>query len=166
MVSTGSMDWVVIPYSASFWDQAFRCPRLGVDDDMGAVAVQAGLGDAFQLGQPLDRIQQGSGCQVPGGALQIGRFERQGSIVRQQLAPVHKANPVAVLGFIHVMSGDENGRPLRGELVNQVPELTPRHRVDAAGRLIQEQERRLVDQGAAQRQALAPPAGKVCDRRH
>ena len=52
------------------------------------------------------------------------------------------------------MGADEDRRPFLREIVDQIPESTPRHRIHARGRLVQEEDRRPVDHGAAQRQTL------------
>ena len=49
--------------------------------------------------------------------------------------------------------------------VDQPPELPPRQRVDAAGRLVEEQDRRLVQDRAAEREPLAPAAGEIARQR-
>jgi hypothetical protein len=67
------------------------------------------------------------------------------------------APAVAVFGFVHVVGADEDGvagadRPrIRSQ-------NTPRDGVDARGRLVQKQDRRIVQDGAAQRQPLLPAA--------
>ena len=50
--------------------------------------------------------------------------------------------------------------PRVGELADHLPEVAPRRRIDARGRLVEEEDRRLVQHGAAERQALAPAAGE------
>ena len=88
-------------------------------------------------------------------------FKAGRRIESQQLAAVHEGHPVAVLGFIHVMGGDEDRRALSRQFVDQVPELAAGHRVHAAGRLVEEQQLRPVEDGAAERQALPPAAGQL-----
>ena len=44
--------------------------------------------------------------------------------------------------------------------VDLVPELAAAHRVDARGRLVEEEQRRLVDRRARERDALLPAAGE------
>ena len=50
--------------------------------------------------------------------------------------------------------------PSRGDAMDLIPELAPAHRIDARGRLVEEQQRRLVDRRAGQRDALLPAAGE------
>ena len=77
---------------------------------------------------------------------------------RDHPAAVHQRDAMAVLGFVHVVRGDEDGVAGLGKLVNQLPETAARDRIDAAGGLVQKQNRRLVQNRAAQRQALFPAA--------
>ena len=67
---------------------------------------------------------------------------------------------VAALGLVHVVGGDEHGQPVGGELVDLVPELAPRLRVDAGGRLVEKQELRLVHDAGGEREPLLPAAGE------
>ena len=48
--------------------------------------------------------------------------------------------------------------PSRGELEQQVPQLAARDRVDAGGRLVEEDHARLVHQRGAEREPLLPAA--------
>ena len=55
--------------------------------------------------------------------------------------------------------------PARDEVVDQPPELPARQRIDAAGRLVEEDDRRLVEDGAAEREPLPPAARQVAGQR-
>ena len=67
---------------------------------------------------------------------------------------------MAVLGFVHVMRADEDGVAGGGKLVDQIPEGAARDGVDAGGGLVQKQNGRFMQDGAAQRQPLLPAAGE------
>ena len=68
-------------------------------------------------------------------------------------------DPVAALGLVHVVGADQHGHArFGGEPVDLVPELAPRLRVDACGRLVQQQQLGLVQDGRGQRQPLLPAA--------
>ncbi|OHB78010.1 MAG: hypothetical protein A2W31_17890 [Planctomycetes bacterium RBG_16_64_10] len=60
--------------------------------------------------------------------------------------------------LVHVVSGDEQRHAPAGQFKQQIPQLPPRHRVDAGGRFVQEHDFRLMDQCAGQGQALLPAA--------
>ena len=67
---------------------------------------------------------------------------------------------VAALGLVHVVGRDQHGQAAGGELVDLVPELAPRLGIDAGGRLVEEQELRLVHDAGGERQPLLPAAGQ------
>src|ERR1035438_8558353 len=84
-------------------------------------------------------------------ALQLGRAARG-----DQLPVENEGEAITLLGLVHVVRRDEDRHPARGrELVNQVPEEAPALRVDAAGRLVEEEELWLVEEGRRERDALA-----------
>ena len=85
-------------------------------------------------------------------------------IVRRALGderPVEdEGQAVALLGLVHVVRRHEHRHaPLRGELVDQVPEEPPAAGVDAARRLVEEEQLRLVQERGGERHAL-PLAGR------
>src|ERR1700689_5594925 len=82
-----------------------------------------------------------------------------GSSERDDLATIHKRQPMAIFGFIHIVRADEDGVSGGGKLVNQIPKCAPSDRVDAGSRLVEEKDRRLMQNGASQREPLLPAAG-------
>ena len=68
---------------------------------------------------------------------------------------------MAALGFVHVMRGDEKGEPLGGELMDLFPKIAPRLRIDARGRLVEQEQLRLVNEAGGEREPLFPAAGKL-----
>ena len=87
--------------------------------------------------------------------LQLG-----GRAERDHLAAIHQREAVAILGFVHVVGADEDGVAGGGKLIDQIPEGAAGDGVDAGGGFVQEQNGRLMQDGAAQRQALLPAAGE------
>ena len=73
----------------------------------------------------------------------------------QHLAGVHQRDAVAALGLVHEVRGDED-RDLvaAGQLDQVLPEAVAGHRIDARGRLVEDQQVGLVDQRHGQLQAL------------
>ena len=67
--------------------------------------------------------------------------------------------------FRSVVRGHEHGDTLVREAIDQLPELAARDRVDAACRLVEEEDPRLVEDRAAQREPLPPPAREVARER-
>src|SRR5579871_2233384 len=81
--------------------------------------------------------------------------------VGDQLAVVDVGDMAATLGFVHVMSRDKKGDALRGEFEEKIPQLTARDGIDASGRLIEEEQFRFMEHGAAECEALLPSAGEL-----
>ena len=74
---------------------------------------------------------------------------------------VHEREAPALRGLLHVVRGDEQRHALAGEVVEQVPEVAARHRVDAARGFVEEEQLGLVDGGGAEREALLPADRQV-----
>ena len=72
----------------------------------------------------------------------------------QDAALAHQRDARAALGFVEVGRGHDDRDALRQELGEQAPEFAARHRVDAGGRLVEQDDLRLVDQRARQRELL------------
>ena len=82
------------------------------------------------------------------------RLQGLGRVEGDHLAPVDERHPVAVLGLVHEVGGDHHGHAAGHDRVDEPPELAPRQRIDARGRLVEEQHRRVVHDGAGERQPL------------
>ena len=122
------------------------------DDDLGMAAF-------FLGGQQGDE----GGLQVLRAGL---RQQRGGGAGGQHLACVHGHQPVEALGFVHVGGGDQHAHAGAGgaDAGDQVPELGAGQRIDAGGRLVQDEQVGVVDQGAAQAQLLLHAAGELARR--
>ncbi len=83
------------------------------------------------------------------------------SVDGEQAALVQQAHPRGPLGLVQVGGRDHDGHALLEELVEDAPEVAPRHRVDAVGRLVEEEHSRRVDQGAGQAELLLHAAREV-----
>src|SRR5450830_825326 len=95
-------------------------------------------------------------------AFQLGRAPRG-----DEPAVEDEGEAVALLGLVHGVRRDEDRHPARGrELVDEVPEEAPPPRVHATGRLVEEEELRLVEQGRRERDAsaLTRSARRECER--
>ena len=93
--------------------------------------------------------------QIRGG---LGRNQLRRRAGRQHASGMHQRNAVAALGLIHEMGGDEDGHAAIARQVDeQFPEPVARQRIDARGRLVENEHPRLVHHGDRQRQALANP---------
>ena len=82
------------------------------------------------------------------------------------LAVVHRHQPVEALRLVHIGGGDRHAR-LRAtgaDGVDEVPELAARQQVDAGGRLVEDQQIRIVDQRTAKAELLLHAAGELAGR--
>jgi len=66
-----------------------------------------------------------------------------------EASSVDEAQAVAVFRFVHVMGGHEHRGSLRGQGENQVPEFPTGDGIHTAGGFVQEEDLRVVKDGAA-----------------
>ena len=78
--------------------------------------------------------------------------------MRQQLAIGDVGDLVTALGLVHVVGRDQHGQPIGRERVDLAPELAPRLRIDAGGRLVEQQQLRVRQGAGAEREPLLPAA--------
>ena len=83
----------------------------------------------------------------------------------EQVAVAHEQQVAAVIGLVHDMAGDEQGRSAPGELVELFPQVDPQHGVKADGGFVEHQQIRVRHQRAGQRHSRALTAGKVAAQR-
>ena len=82
------------------------------------------------------------------------------------LAVVHDRHPVAQPGrLLHVVGGEQHRAAAGLEALDQLPDLEARLRVEAGGRLVEEEQLRVGHQGAGQGQALPLAARELADPR-
>ena len=94
-----------------------------------------------------------------GGSGHLGAQARR-LVARQDAALVQQRDAAAPLGLVQVGRGHQDRDAARQELRQQLPELAPRHRIDAGRRLVEQDQLGLVDQRAGQRQLLLHAAGQ------
>ena len=82
------------------------------------------------------------------------------SALGQELSIGDIGEAMAALRLVHVVRADEHRDALGGERVELVPELAPRLRVHACGRLVEQQQLGVVQQAGGEREPLLPPAGE------
>ena len=68
-----------------------------------------------------------------------------GSSSLMEFSQVHQCHAMAAFGLIEIGSGNDDGQSFRGKMSERIPELAPRDRIDARGRLVEEQDARLRD---------------------
>src|SRR6266436_9219407 len=135
------------------------------DECMDGLAEDGGTADAGNLARETERARDfrrsdfNAQCAL---RLNVGELaERIGRAVGNELAVINIGYVAAALGFVHVVSGDEEGDAMTGKLEQEIPELAARDRIDARGGLVEKEERRLVQHGAAESEALLPATGKL-----
>ena len=72
----------------------------------------------------------------------------------QELSLVDEADLRAALGLVEVGRGDEDRHPFAQEVVEDPPQVPARHGIDAARRLVEEEDLRRVDERAGEAQLL------------
>ena len=84
----------------------------------------------------------------------------------QDLARIHRHQPIEPLGFLHIGGRHDHAHAgtARTDAVDQFPELAARERIDAGGRLIQNEQIRIVNERAAQAEFLAHAARQLLRR--
>ena len=118
--------------------------------------------DAHPPGIPAAPQQVGRLLVVPGRYLKLeqlaglGRLHGGGGALDHAAAGDQETEPVALLRLLQVVGGHQDGGAGTGEIVDQPPELAPRHRVDAGGGLIEEQHLRIVQHRRAEGHPLLP----------
>ena len=72
--------------------------------------------------------------------------------------------PVAeVRRLVHVVGGEEHRAAAAPEVVDDLPDLEARLRVEAGGGLVEEEQLGVADEGAGERQPLLLAAGELLD---
>jgi hypothetical protein len=103
--------------------------------------------------------------------VQEGRFdgvgpgpfaEGFGGVVGEDPAFAHQEEPVAALGFVHDVGGDQEGRAaFLGDGVEEVPQVPAQNRVEADGRFVEDEEFGGAEEGDGQGDAAALAAREV-----
>jgi len=75
-----------------------------------------------------------------------------GHALFQNPSLMHEGDPRAARSLVHIGSGDENSHAFANERGNQVPEFPTTYRINAVGRLVENQHLWLMQQGAGQRE--------------
>ena len=108
---------------------------------------------------PSSRRWRGS---RPACALEGGR-----RVAIEQRPSWRSAEPIAALGLVEIGGGDDDGDAFLAQVVEDAPEVAARDRIDAGGRLVEQQHLRRVDQRAGEarvsascRRTTARPGGR------
>lgn len=86
-------------------------------------------------------------------------------LARQQRAVVDDRDAIAHrLGLLHRMGGQQNAPALLSDVLDPTPELATRLRVETSRRLVQQQQRRIVDDRDVEREALLLATRQLLER--
>ncbi len=99
------------------------------------------------------------------------RLQTRRRVAIEHSAVAQEAEPGAALGLVEIGGGDDDGDPLAAQAVENAPEVAPRHRIDAGGRLVEQQHLRRVDERAGEPELLFHAARQLAraplaERRH
>src|ERR1039458_6215668 len=122
-------------------------PVLAARDDL------AHLGHGDPLG--TDELDPGLGPLRP----QAG-----GGADPDHLPGAHDADAVGeILGLVHVVGGEQDGLAQLAHAAHDLPRVAPCRRVEAGGRLVEEQQLRVSDQREGEIETALLPAGELLD---
>ena len=82
----------------------------------------------------------------------------------QDFSRIENDNAVAILGFFHEVSGDDDGHAVLGQIGDTLPKFAAGKRVGAAGGFVQEKDFRLVQERRRHRQPLLETARQLAAR--
>ena len=84
-----------------------------------------------------------------------------GRVAGQHRPTVHRCQPVEACRLIHIGGGNQHAHagPGTTDAGDQIPELSARERIDTGGRLVEDEQVRIVDQRAAEAELLLHPTG-------
>jgi hypothetical protein len=130
----------------------------GPEDGMHRCAEDAGLlhvGHCVQRAHGRHRLRR---LHFDDRPVTKHRLELAHGAQRRQPARLNDGDPVAMLGFVEIVRGDQDGNAGTRQLVDEAPEAPSRQWIHAAGGFVEEYDRGFVENGAAKGQPL-PPSG-------
>src|ERR1700682_5777417 len=87
-----------------------------------------------------------------------------GSVFDDYLAVIYGGETIAeAFGFVHVVSGEQDGATFFLEDADDVPELAAALGIESGGRLVEKKDTRIADQSGGDGQPLLLAAGKFAD---
>src|SRR5215475_8848573 len=115
-----------------------------VDERMNRLAEDCGAANAGEFAggaKSASDFGRGDLDAQRAGGLDFGKFaKRVGRAVGDEFAVIDVGDVAAAFGFVHVVRGDEKSDAVSGKFEEQIPKLAASDRIDAGGRLIEEEE--------------------------
>ena len=87
-----------------------------------------------------------------------------GGLGGEQRAVPHQQQPVAALGLVHHVAGDQHRRAVVGEPVEHRPQVAPQHRVETDRRLVEDQQLGAAEQRHRERDPRPLATGEPARR--
>ena len=126
---------------------------------------QARLLDVRHLLQCFHRLHRIGGTDFRDGSAGEGLLDLRGRADGGECTRMDQRHAMAALGLVQVVGGDQDRDARLGEVVDEAPELPARQRIDPAGRFVEEEDRRLVENRTPEREPLPPAAGEIAGQR-
>ena len=134
-------------------DAAFRVRTLRIEQRVQAIAE---LRDALHVVLAVERVARSS--HVVGFDLDDDRVDGIHQLARRALGheatAIENGEAVTALRFVHVVRRHQDRRAAVDQLEQAFPEVATTLRVDGAGRLVEQQQLRLVQRGGREREPL------------
>src|ERR1039457_4889239 len=140
------------------WSTATNAPNVFTRSSIStahSLVMNAASSSSYSLFRPYRGDERP--FHIRRASLPLHRFGRRAA---DQFSLVHQANPVAPLRLVQVRGGHEDRDPILQQLIQNGPEIAARNRVHAIGRLVQEQNLRMMQQRTHQRQFLLHATGE------
>ena len=161
---TKDLPWMNVQADVRHGDEVPKAATepQGADRRLPIVGPVARGDDQSAMATALGRRQQGDEDRLQ--VLFAGaRPQIRQATLGQDLARVHRHQEIEAGRLLHVGGGHQHAqiRAALTQAVHQFPEAAPGQGVHAGGGLVEDQQVRLVDEGAAQAQLLLHTAGQI-----
>jgi len=114
------------------------------------------------LNPRMAAVADGGGRQLQHAVVEVIGQQLLRGAAGNDVTMVHDRDVVAEqVSLLHIMRGQHHGLAAGLDRLHQIPEIAPRLRIEAGGRLVEEQQVGIVDQGDRQQHALALAAGQL-----
>ena len=127
--------------------------------DAGEAAAEGDAEDAGGGAEGEEGGHDGIDLEIEEGNGEAG-FERARGGASEELAVGEEADGGAAFGFVHVMGGDEDGRAVVGEFVEEIPDLLTVDGIEAGGWFVEEEDGWLVEEGGGDGEELFEATGE------
>src|SRR6185437_2077535 len=137
------------------------------DIQLEAAILSARIEDAVDGAQRREIDSGGLRCRERHHMLCAPRADQLARCAeRDHLAVVHDRDAIAeAFGLIHIVGGEDDCSAGSAELLDEIPELSPRLRIESRGWFIEEKQIRVADERAGKGEPLLLTTGETADAR-